>query len=88
MNALISLGISSNSYNLIESFSCCFFGFGFENRFEINVILLKNFNDLIIKERQLECYKEEYEKFDISLYEQKISFTLKFLIPIQNTMIQ
>ena len=29
------------------------------------VLLLKNFNDLIIKERELDSYKEEYEKFDI-----------------------
>ena len=34
------------------------------------VLLLKNFNDLIAKVRQLEDYKEEYEKFDTFLYEQ------------------
>lgn len=38
------------------------------------VLLLKNFNDLIIKERQLDSYKEEYEKFDIFLYEQEDYF--------------
>ena len=38
------------------------------------VLLLKNFNDLIIKERQLESYKEEYEKFDKFLYEQEDFF--------------
>lgn len=38
------------------------------------VLLLKNFNDLIIKEKQLDDYKEEYEKFDIFLYEQEDYF--------------
>ena len=38
------------------------------------VVLLKNFIDLIIKERQLEFYKEEYEKFDIFLYEKEDYF--------------
>ena len=38
------------------------------------VLLLKNFNDLIIKERQLDSYKEEYEKFNIFLYEQEDYF--------------
>lgn len=32
------------------------------------LVLLKNFNDLIIKKRQVEGYKEEYEKFDKFLY--------------------
>lgn len=36
--------------------------------------LLKNFYDLIIKERQLDNYKEEYEKFDNFLYEQEDYF--------------
>lgn len=52
------------------------------------LILLKNFNDLMIKEKQLESYKEEYEKFDSFYMKKKISFTLKFLIPIQNTTMQ
>lgn len=38
------------------------------------VLLLKNFNDLLVKERQLDSYKEEYEKFDIFLYEQEDYF--------------
>ena len=38
------------------------------------VLLLKNFNDLIIKERQLDNYKEEYEKFDNYLYEKEDYF--------------
>lgn len=38
------------------------------------VLLLKNFNDLIVKERQLDDYKEEYEKFDTFLYEQEDFF--------------
>ena len=38
------------------------------------VLLLKNFNDLINKKRQLDDYKEEYEKFDIFLYEQEDYF--------------
>ena len=38
------------------------------------VLLLKNFNDLIVKERQLDDYKEEYEKFDIFLYQQEDYF--------------
>lgn len=38
------------------------------------VLLLKNFNDLIIKERQLDNYKEEYEKFDKFLYEKEDFF--------------
>ena len=38
------------------------------------VLLLKNFNDLIVKERQLDDYKEEYEKFDKFLYEQEDYF--------------
>ena len=37
-------------------------------------LLLKDFNDLIIKERQLDSYKEEYEKFDILLYERENYF--------------
>lgn len=38
------------------------------------LILLKNFNDLMIKEKQLESYKEEYEKFDSFLYEKEDFF--------------
>lgn len=38
------------------------------------VLLLKNFNDLIIKKRQLDNYNEEYEKFDIFLYEKENYF--------------
>ena len=38
------------------------------------VLLLKNFNDLIIKERLLDDYKEEYEKFNMFLYEQENYF--------------
>ena len=38
------------------------------------MLLLKNFNDLIVKERQLDDYKEEYEKFDTFLYEQEDFF--------------
>ena len=38
------------------------------------VLLLKSFNDLIIKERQLDSYKEEYEKFDMFLYEKENYF--------------
>ena len=38
------------------------------------VVLLRNFNDLLVKEKQLEDYKEEYEKFDIFLYEQEDYF--------------
>lgn len=38
------------------------------------VILLENFNDLIVKERQFDDYKEEYEKFDTFLYEQEDFF--------------
>lgn len=38
------------------------------------VLLLKNFNDLIVKERQLDDYKEEYEKFDSFLYQQEDYF--------------
>ena len=38
------------------------------------VLLLKNFNDLIVKERQLDDYKDEYEQFDIFLYEQEDFF--------------
>ena len=38
------------------------------------VLLLKNFNDLIVKERQLDDYKEEYEKFDKFLCEQEDYF--------------
>ena len=38
------------------------------------VLLLKNFNDLIVKERQLDDYREEYEKFDKFLYEQEDYF--------------
>ena len=38
------------------------------------LLLLKNFNDLIDKERQLYDYKEEYEKFDTFLYEQEDFF--------------
>ncbi|WP_298500293.1 hypothetical protein [uncultured Methanobrevibacter sp.] len=38
------------------------------------VLLLKNFNDLIVKERQLDDYQEEYEKFDKFLYEQEDYF--------------
>ena len=38
------------------------------------VLLLKSFNDLIIKERQLDSYKEEYEKFDTFLYEKEDFF--------------
>ena len=38
------------------------------------VLLLKNFNDLIVKVRQLDDYKEEYEKFDTFLYEQEDFF--------------
>ena len=38
------------------------------------VLLLKSFNDLIIKERQLDSYKEEYEKFDRFLYEKENYF--------------
>ena len=41
------------------------------------VLLLKNFNDLIIKERQLDSYKEEYEKFDKFLYEKEDYFYTK-----------
>ena len=37
------------------------------------VLLLKNFNDLILKQRQID-YKEEYEKFDNFLYEQEDFF--------------
>lgn len=36
--------------------------------------LLRNFLDLIIKERQLEDYCEEYEKFDCLLYKQEDYF--------------
>ena len=38
------------------------------------ILLLKNFNNLIIKERQLDTYEEEYEKFDIFLHEQEDYF--------------
>jgi hypothetical protein len=38
------------------------------------VVLLKSFNDLIIKERQLDSYKKEYEKFDTFLYEKENYF--------------
>ena len=38
------------------------------------VLLLENFKDLIVKERQLDDYKEEYEKFDTFLYEQEDFF--------------
>ena len=38
------------------------------------VLLLENFNDLIVKERQFDDYKEEYEKFDTFLYEQEDFF--------------
>jgi hypothetical protein len=38
------------------------------------VLLLKNFNDLIIKKRQLDNYNEEYEKFDMFLYEKENYF--------------
>ena len=41
------------------------------------VLLLKNFNDLIIKERELDSYKEEYEKFDIQLYKNEDYFYTK-----------
>ena len=33
------------------------------------ILLLKNFNDLIAKERRLDGYNEEYVKFDKLLYE-------------------
>ena len=36
--------------------------------------LLRNFLDLIIKERQLEDYLEEYEKYDCLLYKQEDYF--------------
>lgn len=38
------------------------------------VNLLKNFNDLIIKENQLEDYMEEYKHFDDFLYKQEDFF--------------
>ncbi len=38
------------------------------------VLLLENFNDLIVKEKQFDDYKEEYEKFDKFLYEQEDYF--------------
>ena len=38
------------------------------------VLLLEKFNDLLVKERQLDDYKEEYEKFDNFLYEQEDFF--------------
>ena len=38
------------------------------------VLLLENFNDLIVKERQFDDYKEEYEKFDTFLYEKEDYF--------------
>ena len=38
------------------------------------VILLENFIDLIVKERQFDDYKEEYEKFDTFLYEKEDFF--------------
>lgn len=34
------------------------------------MLLLKNFNNIIIKERQSENYKEEYERFDIFLHQE------------------
>lgn len=36
--------------------------------------LFRNFMDLILKERQLEDYMEEYEKFDLLLYSQEDYF--------------
>ncbi len=38
------------------------------------VTILKSFKNLIIKEIQLNDYKEEYEKFDLFLYEQEDLF--------------
>lgn len=38
------------------------------------VLLLENFIDLIVKERQFDDYKEEYEKFDTFLYEKEDFF--------------
>ena len=43
------------------------------------VLLLKSFNDLIIKERQLDSYKKEYEKFDTFLYEKENYFYTEIL---------
>ena len=37
------------------------------------VVLLKNFNDLLRK-RQMKNYKEEYDKFDVFLYEKEDYF--------------
>ena len=45
------------------------------------LVLLKNFNELIIKNRQKENYKEAYEKFDNLLYEQEDYFYIEIFDP-------